>query len=302
MAKAKLNRITKKRDAPVDVALPQDEVKEEEDASMDTDDNLSDFDDSDREVQIALKEGILQKNGLNVLEAKPKPFINKTNELKQKLFQIKVNSPWINTLDIAVSNELTYEKSINDDFGREAFFYNQAQDAVRVAIPRLQKLGVSVFRPTDYYAEMAKSDEHMQKVRRRLIEIQKEKERGESAKRLRDEKRFAIKAQRAALEKKNLQKRKLMEAVKKHRKGMKAQLETMLSNATKLQTEEDDEDDTERRPKGRKGVMSRHKRDKKYGFGGQKKRSKRNDKESFENIIRNGKPNGRKRGAFGRKR
>lgn len=29
-----------------------------------------------------------------------------------------------------------------------------------------------------------------------------------------------------------------MEAVKKHRKGMKAQLETMLNNASKLQAEE----------------------------------------------------------------
>lgn len=28
----------------------------------------------------------------------------------------------------------------------------------------IQGLGVRVFRPTDYYAEMAKSDTHMQKV------------------------------------------------------------------------------------------------------------------------------------------
>lgn len=31
--------------------------------------------------------------------------------------------------------------------------------------------------------------------------------------------------------------------------------------------------------------MSRHKRDKKYGFGGQKKRSKRNDKERYRLVI-----------------
>lgn len=45
-----------------------------------------------------------------------------------------------------------------------AFSNKQAQDAAKIAIPRLQKLGVAVFRPSDYYAEMAKSDEHMQKV------------------------------------------------------------------------------------------------------------------------------------------
>lgn len=43
------------------------------------------------------------------------------DEIRQKLFQIKVNSPWVNTLDVAVSDELVYEKSVNDDFGREAF-------------------------------------------------------------------------------------------------------------------------------------------------------------------------------------
>src|SRR5438045_1844451 len=46
----------------------------------------------------------------------------------------------------------------------ETFSYKQAQDAAKIAVPRLQKLGVAVFRPADYYAEMAKSDEHMQKV------------------------------------------------------------------------------------------------------------------------------------------
>lgn len=35
---------------------------------------------------------------------------------------------------------------------------------MQTAIPRLLKMGIKVFRPSDYYAEMAKSDEHMQKV------------------------------------------------------------------------------------------------------------------------------------------
>jgi hypothetical protein len=39
-----------------------------------------------------------------------------------------------------------------------------AQTAVRIALPKLQALGVTTRRPDDYFAEMAKSDEHMQKV------------------------------------------------------------------------------------------------------------------------------------------
>lgn len=44
------------------------------------------------------------------------------------------------------------------------FSYIQAEKAVQIAVPRLLSMGVKVIRPSDYYAEMAKSDGHMQKV------------------------------------------------------------------------------------------------------------------------------------------
>lgn len=44
-------------------------------------------------------------------------------------------------------------------------FHRQAQAAVLEGIPRLHNLGVKTKRPDDYFAQMAKSDEHMQKVR-----------------------------------------------------------------------------------------------------------------------------------------
>lgn len=42
--------------------------------------------------------------------------------------------------------------------------YRQAQAAVLEALPRLHKLQVPTRRPDDYFAEMAKSDQQMQKV------------------------------------------------------------------------------------------------------------------------------------------
>lgn len=42
--------------------------------------------------------------------------------------------------------------------------YRQAQAAVVKGIERLHKLGIPTKRPEDYFAEMAKSDEHMKKV------------------------------------------------------------------------------------------------------------------------------------------
>lgn len=45
------------------------------------------------------------------------------------------------------------------------FSYRQAQATVLEAIPRLKKEKMATKRPEDYYAQMAKSDEHMKKVR-----------------------------------------------------------------------------------------------------------------------------------------
>ena len=76
-------------------------------------------------------------------------------------------------------------------------------------------------------------------MRHKLLTIQKEKERRENVRRLREEKKFAAKVQKAELERKKTEKKKLMEAVKKHHKGMKSQLERMLNNATKIEAEEE---------------------------------------------------------------
>ena len=46
------------------------------------------------------------------------------------------------------------------------FSFGQAQAAVAIALPKLRQLGVKTERPADFFAEMAKSDEHMKKVNR----------------------------------------------------------------------------------------------------------------------------------------
>uniref|UniRef100_A0A0M3I3A2 rRNA-processing protein EBP2 n=1 Tax=Ascaris lumbricoides TaxID=6252 RepID=A0A0M3I3A2_ASCLU len=171
-------------------------------------------------------------------------------------------------------------------------------------------MGIKVFRPSDYYAEMAKSDEHMQKVRKRMLDLQQGKERQEAIRRLREEKKFAAKVQKEVLENRQIEKRKLLEAVKRHRKGMKSQLEDMLNNAKRLQRDEAEEENEMKREReakkrnrqeGRGNLpmrlgrrMGRTARDKKYGFGGQKKRSKRNDKQSFNEFSSHAMRNSRR--------
>ena len=42
--------------------------------------------------------------------------------------------------------------------------YHQACSSVKVGLRKLEELGVPAQRPTDYFAEMIKTDDHMRKV------------------------------------------------------------------------------------------------------------------------------------------
>lgn len=60
---------------------------------------------------------------------------------------------------------LANNKSALNEFKRETNFHRQAQSAAVEGLERLKALGILTKRPEDYFAEMAKSDSHMQKVR-----------------------------------------------------------------------------------------------------------------------------------------
>lgn len=161
---------------------------------------------------------------------------------------------------------------------------------MQVAYPRLLNLNIKVLRPSDYYAEMAKTDGHMQKVRKRLLGIQEMKERQEAFRRIREEKKFAVKVQKEVIAAKNTEKKKLAEAVKKHKKGMKQQLEDMLNNVKRHGLDQDDDEGPSGGSGRRGGAMGRggmrnagelkrKLKSDKFGYGGKKKGMKRNNKE-----------------------
>jgi len=56
------------------------------------------------------------------------------------------------------------EMDVHNDFKRETLFYEQAKEAVMQAMARLHADGVTTKRPDDYFAEMAKKDDHMKRV------------------------------------------------------------------------------------------------------------------------------------------
>jgi len=70
--------------------------------------------------------------------------------------------PFHSHQSITASEDVTID--INDDLSRELAFYKQALEAVQEARTRIQAEGIPFSRPSDYFAEMIKDDEHMEKA------------------------------------------------------------------------------------------------------------------------------------------
>jgi rRNA-processing protein EBP2 len=58
---------------------------------------------------------------------------------------------------------------INEDIKREITFYNQTREDVVKGMKFLIQSNTPISRPDDFFAEMLKSDEHMAKVKGRLL-------------------------------------------------------------------------------------------------------------------------------------
>ncbi|EGI65526.1 Putative rRNA-processing protein EBP2-like protein [Acromyrmex echinatior] len=75
-------------------------------------------------------------------------------------------------------------------------------------------LCTSIPRPDDYFAEMAKSDEHMQKVRKNLMKKRVMTQRSEKLRQMKQQKKVAKQMQGETILKKDVEKRKSTEELK----------------------------------------------------------------------------------------
>ncbi|EAT39238.1 AAEL008942-PA [Aedes aegypti] len=289
--------------------------------------------DEDDELREALAKGLL-KPGLNVIAKDRSEPANDPLKLKSALESLILKAPWVERLDLvndlapitpelAIQIEKHEQKRENqfkgnkkipyvapeqdpvlNDFKREILFHRQAQAAVVEGIKRLHDLGVQTKRPDDYFAEMAKTDEHMQRIRKVLLAKQEGIAKSERARQLREQRRIGKLIQRQTTEKRDEERRKMLDDIKKFRKGK-------LSNLDFL--DDDEEGGASKRKKkgtvrgagGKKQVNpKRAAKNAKFGFGGRKKGSKRNDKKSFmgDGPKRKGGAAGGGGGAGGKKR
>ncbi|XP_006804068.1 probable rRNA-processing protein EBP2 [Neolamprologus brichardi] len=267
-------------------------VEEEALLGQDSEEENSEL--SDDELQEAFAAGLL-KPGMNVLVDKPKTFVNNVEGLKQCLADFRKDLPWVERLDLTnlpaaniisqaeekASAPAAGELDADDDFQREMFFYRQAQATVLEALPLLNRHSIATKRPEDYFAEMAKSDQHMQKIRKKLISKQMIMERSEKAKKLREQRKFGKKVQIEVIQKRQQEKKAMMSAVKKYQKGMTDKLE-FLEGDQKMNKESSQ---GSKKAVNKKGPSAKRKfKDQKFGFGGKKSGKKWNTKESYNDV------------------
>merc|ERR1712080_473204 len=105
---------------------------------------------------------------------------------------------------------------IHNDFKREMLFYRQAQATVLSALEIFRAKKIPTKRPEDYFAQMFKTDEHMQKIRTKLAQKQDEEDRISKVRKLRELKKIGKKVQ---IEKSQKEKKDMLDQVKKFRKG-----------------------------------------------------------------------------------
>ena len=166
----------------------------------------------------------------------------------------------------------------NDDLTRELEFYRICSSAAKEARKLLKKEGVHFTRPSDYFAEMVKSDEHMGKIKKKLYDEAARKKASSEARKQRDLKKFGKQVQVAKEQERAKERRETLDKInslKRKRKGMD----------TGKVHEDDDlfdvgvENDADAHNSGWKrdknnSQFKRQKRDSKFGFGGKKRFSK----------------------------
>lgn len=261
--------------------------------------------DSDEELQEAFAKGLL-KPGLNEeIERVEKKYVNNVADIKAKLKEFELKLPWIETLDLVTTvapmapdvalqmqqtalrrknitentkGKVEYDPTqdpVLNEFKRENLIHRQAQAAVVDGIKRLKDLNIPTKRPDDYFAEMAKSDEHMQKVRKNLMAKQAAQARTEKVRQLRDQKKIAKRVQIDTKLKQAADKKQMLEQLKRVRKGKSTDLDFLEDNKGN--------NSNKGNPKN-KVNKKRAMKDKKFGFGGKKKGSKLNTRESTHQI------------------
>ncbi|KXN82798.1 putative rRNA-processing protein ebp2 [Leucoagaricus sp. SymC.cos] len=209
----------------------------------------------------------------------------------RQTIQLDPSLPWTETLALTYPEKIGVD--VDDDLNRELAFYKQALHSAQTARTLASKHNFPFTRPSDYFAEMVKSDAHMERIRQRLLNESAGIKKSEEKRKEREGKKFGKRVQMEKLKERERSKKEMDERLK----NLKRKRKDMLDNT---QGKDDDDFDVavenaiSDRPSKRgkfsedagknKARMPRQARDKKFGFGGAGRRAKQNTKESTNNF------------------
>ena len=309
-------------DSESDISSDEEEMQAEDDEEGEDEDEEEDDEDDEEDIALSDLDSIASEDKGDIIPHQ-RLTINNTAALTAALHRIQL--PY-SKLAFSEHQSVTTDEpveipDVEDDLNRELAFYKQCLSSVKEARQKLKKEGVSFSRPADYFAEMVKSDEHMGKIKQKLIDAAAGKKAAAEARKQRDLKKFGKQVQVAKMQERAKEKRDTMEKISTLKRSTfwrpLAKMYT-LTNMTERQgaditsTNEEDlfdvaataEDSKSDRRAGRGGAdgkafnAKRQKKDAKYGFGGKKRHSKSNDAQSsadgrgFSARKMKGKPSG----------
>ncbi|KAJ7364911.1 eukaryotic rRNA processing protein EBP2-domain-containing protein [Mycena albidolilacea] len=288
------------------------------DVGEDEDEDEGDFEDEEGEEQDVALDDVESVDE----DAVPRQKIEIDNTVAlariRETIQLDPSLPWTETLVLTYPN--TIDADVDDDLNRELAFYKQALHSATAARALATKHSFPFTRPADYFAEMVKSDAHMERIRQRLLDESAGIKKSDDKRREREGKKFGKQVQIEKLKERERGKKEMEERLK----GLKRKRGDMLDKPSVDDGEFDIavEDALADRPakrgrsaagassrggrdsseggRGRGGArggrgLSRNSRDQKFGFGGAGKRAKSNTRESTDDFG-GGK---RGRGGFG---
>lgn len=180
------------------------------------------------------------------------------------------------------------EDPVVNDFKRETMFHRQAQAAVIDGISRLKKLSLKTIRPEDYFAEMVKTDDHMHKIRENLARKQQAAQRSEKVRQLRQQRKVGKQMQIEATLKKHSEKKKMLDEVKKYRKGIRKDLDFLDDKkkpGNRGNSNNGKNSNNQSNSRSKRGLERMKQKNSKFGFGGKKKGMKLNTKESAADVT-----------------
>ena len=152
-----------------------------------------------------------------------RPTIYNNKGLLSKCDAIDLNLDFPQTL--AVVSRIPVANAVpnyEDELVRETAFYTQAQAAVAMARQKLEAMKVPYLRPDDYYAEMLKSDGHMQRIRDSLLFEERKMAAFQRRKKAQEHKKFGKQLNAERIKNKAAEKRMAIDAISQIRKRRKS--------------------------------------------------------------------------------